>query len=161
MKKLAANAQKKKIKNVISEVSSKDKRVNSFYEKCGFKKYGKHKVDKNFTLILVKAAPKKITQTIKKRTMKITYKQAQKDESIRQDFLNEYLKKNPNKSVTRIIYNKDGKELEKFIEGKVKTGQLTKDNKKNQSNKTKTTTWKHSHSAPEEIWGWTNQPKYL
>ena len=51
---------KNKVKEIFSEVSHKDKRVMKFYENCGFKKYGEHKVDKRFTLILVKTKPESV-----------------------------------------------------------------------------------------------------
>lgn len=65
MKRLASLAVKDDLKYIISEVSSKDKRVMSFYESCGFKKYGEHKPTRNFMLILVRAKPERILERLK------------------------------------------------------------------------------------------------
>ena len=59
MKKLAKFAIKNKIKMIQSTMSSKDKRATNFYEKCGFRKYGKD-ISNNFVLYRIKVKPEEI-----------------------------------------------------------------------------------------------------
>lgn len=61
----------------------------------------------------------------------IDYSEAQKDESVRQKFLNKFLKNNPGKGVSRLVYDKEGQAFEKFLEGLKDKGQIFEKNYKN------------------------------
>lgn len=64
MKKLADYALKKKVRYICSNVSTKDKKVMTFYKNCGFKKYKQYYVRKGFLLYNVKTKPKDMIKTI-------------------------------------------------------------------------------------------------
>lgn len=68
MNKLADFAIKNKIDLITSWVSSKDKRAMNFYKSCGFRKYAKYYMDKNFMLYRLRAKPEWVKEAVKKRT---------------------------------------------------------------------------------------------
>lgn len=45
----------------------------------------------------------------------ITYQEAQKNESSRQEFLNQFLKKNPHKAVSQLVYDAENKKSLKYL----------------------------------------------
>lgn len=65
MKKLANYCLRRNIKSIYSNVSTKDKKVMSFYKYCGFKKYGQYYAGKDFLLNRVKATPTDIKMALK------------------------------------------------------------------------------------------------
>lgn len=56
---------------------------------------------------------------------------AQKDESMRQEFLNQFLKDNPEKGVSRLAYDKEGKAFERFLNVLKEKGKISKKGIKN------------------------------
>lgn len=68
MRRIAQYCVRKRIRFVYSNVSLQDERALRFYEKCGFKVYGRYSVDyissKDLTLLRIKAEPRIILSAL-------------------------------------------------------------------------------------------------
>lgn len=58
--------------------------------------------------------------------LKEEYLRCQKNESLRQQFLDNFLKQNPNKSVLNLVYDSGGQKFKDFLNSKLKRGAISK-----------------------------------